>query len=258
MFGFMDNDDIPEVTWAEKLYEAAVKNNADIAFCGYDRVKEGKVISTELTQYGYRNVEVDYNDDFIVYANPSLWNKIYRREIVKDTEFYPFRGCNDTLFFMRAYIDGAKRLTFIPDVLYHYSVRSGSQINNMTLDDIQNLKKYFLVLKEYTVEKGVYEELKESLATSVFLHLAISWMHMVSYNKSVKMKKTTEDVIKYMDENFELWRKCKFFKLSHCIKKGFKFFGIWGVHLLYRMHLQMIYIRLYRFMLDKLHIYIKW
>ena len=60
----------------------------------------GKVVSTEMTQYGTMNKEVDWKDDFIVYANPSLWNKIYRLEKVKHLEFLPFRGCNDTLFFI--------------------------------------------------------------------------------------------------------------------------------------------------------------
>jgi len=52
--GFMDNDDIPEITWAEKLYDAAKKNDADIAFCGYDRrdMDTEKTVATEMTQYG--------------------------------------------------------------------------------------------------------------------------------------------------------------------------------------------------------------
>ena len=83
---FIDSDDVPEVTWAEKLYNAAKANDADIAFSGYDRVDldTEKVVATEMTQYGTMNKDVDWNDDFIVYANPSLWNKIYRRDLVKD------------------------------------------------------------------------------------------------------------------------------------------------------------------------------
>ena len=72
--------------------DAAKANDADIAFSGYDRVDldTGKTVSTEMTQHGTMNKDVDWNDDFIVYANPSLWNKLYRREIVKDLEFLPF------------------------------------------------------------------------------------------------------------------------------------------------------------------------
>ena len=90
----------------EKIPAIKKANDADIAFSGYDRVDldTGKTVSIEMTQYGTMNKEVDWNDDFIVYANPSLWNKLYRREIVKDLEFLPFRGCNDTLFLIHSYM----------------------------------------------------------------------------------------------------------------------------------------------------------
>ena len=258
--GFMDNDDIPEKTWAEKLYEAAKKNDADIAFCGYDRVDMDteKVIATEMTQYGIMNKEVDFKDDFIVYANPSLWNKIYRRECVKDLEFLPFRGCNDTLFLIHSYMTGVKKLTFIPDVLYHYYLRSSSQIHNMNQQDIENLKKYLLVTKQNSIKLGIYDEFKDCLDTMAFLHLAISWMHMVSYDKSVNMRQMTKDTTKYLDDNFSGWRKNKFFKISHCFPKGMKYIAIWGVHLLYRMRLPGIYLWSYKFLVDKLRIEIKW
>lgn len=258
--GFIDSDDVPEVTWAEKLYTAAKKNDADIAFSGYDRVDldTGKTVATEMTQYGTMNKEVDFNDDFIVYANPSLWNKIYRRELVKDLEFLPFRGCNDTLFLIHAYMGGVKKLTFIPDVLYHYYLRSSSQIHNMNTKDIENLKKYFLVTKQDAKDLGIAEEFESDLEAMVFLHLAISWTYMVSYDKDADMKAIKKDIIKYMDENFSGWRKNKFFKLSHCLPKGFKFFCIWGVHLLYRMGLPGIYIWTNRFLVDKLRIEVKW
>jgi len=258
--GFMDNDDIPEITWAEKLYEAAKKNDADIAFCGYDRrdMDTEKTVATEMTQYGTMNQEVDFNDDFIVYANPSLWNKIYRREIVKDLEFLPFRGCNDTLFLIHSYMLGVKKLTFIPDVLYHYYLRSSSQIHNMNRQDVENLKKYFLVTKENAKKLGVYEEFKDCLNAMAFLHLGISWMYMVSYDKTVKMRKMTREVTKYLDENFTGWRKSKFFSISHCFPKGMKFIGIWGVHLFYRIGLPTVYVWIYRFVIDILKIDIKW
>ena len=91
-----------------------------------------------------------------------------------------------------------------------------------------------------------------------FLHLGISWMYMVSYDENVKMRKMTKEVTKYLDENFTGWRKSKFFKISHCFPKGFKFIAIWGVHLLYRMGIPTVYVWSYRFLVDKLGIDIKW
>lgn len=258
--GFIDSDDVPEVTWAEKLYNAAKEVDADIVFSGYDRVDldTGKVVATEMTQYGTITKDVDWNDDFIVYANPSLWNKLYKLEKVKHLEFLPFRGCNDTLFLISAYMDGVKKLKFIPDVLYHYYLRSSSQIHNLGKKDIENLKKYFLVIKEHAKEIGKYEEYKDCLSTMVFLHLAISWVYMVSYDKNVKMSEIIKDVIKYLNENFPEWKNNKFFKISHCFPKGFKFIGIWGVHLLYKLKLPIIYVWVNRFLVDVLKIEVKW
>ena len=258
--GFIDSDDIPEVTWAEKLYNAAKENDADIAFSGYDRVDldTGKTVSVEMTQYGTMNKEVDWNDDFIVYANPSLWNKLYRREIVKDSEFLPFRGCNDTLFLIRAYMDGAKKLTFIPDVLYHYYLRSSSQIHSLNLNDIENLKKYLLVIKEYSKKIGKYDEYKDTLSNMAFLHLGISWAFMLSYDKSVKISKELKNITEYLNINFPEWRNSKLYSIKHCFPKGFKYICIWGVHLFYKLHLPIVYIWVNRFLLDVVKMEVKW
>ena len=92
----------------------------------------------------------------------------------------------------------------------------------------------------------------------VFTHLAISWVFMVSYDKSVKMKDLYKDVIKYMDDNFPEWRNNKFFKISHCFPKGFKFICIWGVHLLYKLRMPQIYVWTNRFLVDRLRVEVKW
>ena len=258
--GFIDSDDVPEITWAEKLYNAAKLNDADIAFSGYDRIDldSGKVVSVEMTQHGTMNKEVDWNDDFIVYANPSLWNKIYRRELVKDSEFLPFRGCNDTLFLIRAYMDGAKILTFIPDVLYHYYLRSSSQIHSLGPKDIENLKKYLLVLKSYSKQIGREEEYSEIFSCMAFLHLGISWAFMLSYYPDVNLRKELKGITNYLDLNFREWRHSRFYSMFHCFPKGMKYVLIWGVHLFYRLGLPGVYIKVNRFLRDKLKKEVKW
>ena len=258
--GFIDSDDVPEVTWAEKLYNAAKENDADIAFSGYDRIDldTGKTVSTEMTQHGTMNKDVDWNDDFIVYANPSLWNKLYRRELVKDSEFLPFRGCNDTLFLIRAYMDGAKKLTFIPDVLYHYYLRSSSQIHSLNLKDIENLKKYLIVMKDYSKKIGKYEEYRDTYSNMAFVHLAISWAFMLSYDESVKMTKELKSITQYLNENFPEWRNSKLYSIKHCFPKGPKYILIWGVHLVYKLHIPIVYIWLNRFVRDVIKKEVKW
>ena len=92
----------------------------------------------------------------------------------------------------------------------------------------------------------------------VFLHLAISWAFMLSYDKSVKMNESLKNIIKYMNENFPEWKNSKHYKISHCFPKGFKFICIWGVHLFYRLHLPIVFIWVNRFLMDIVKLEVKW
>ena len=99
--------------------------------------------------------------------------------------------------------------------------------------------------------------MKYILDLMAFLHLAVSVMYRASYDKSINIKEETKKTKKYLDENFENWRKNPFLTLKYSLGKGFKHIGLWGVSVLYKLNLQMIYIRMYRFVIDKLKIDIK-
>lgn len=255
---FVDTDDYVELNWAEKLYNAAKKADADLAVCGFERInlETGKQVCTDMTGFGNTVKEIDYKDDFVAFINPAPWNKVYKREKIKNLRFLPFRGFNDTMFLMSSYTK-IKKIAFIPDVLYHYYLRYDSQIHSINIDDVNNLKKYLIEVKKLYIDSGKYEEMKYILDLMAFLHLAVSVMYRASYDKTINIKEETKKTRKYLDENFSSWRKNPFLTFRYSIKKGFKHIGLWGVHLLYKMNLQMIYIRIYRFIIDKLKIDIK-
>ena len=256
---FIDTDDYVEPNWAEKLYNAAKENDADLAVCAFERInlETDKVVCTDMTKFGYSCKKIDPKDDFVVFINPAPWNKIYRREKIKDLRFLSFRGFNDTMFLMEAYTK-IDKIVFVPDVLYHYYLRYDSQIHSINQKDVDNLKKYLLEVKAFYKETGKYEKMKYILDLMAFIHLGVSVMYRASYDKSIDIKKMLKETIKYLDDNFSTWRKNPFLKFTYSIKKGFKHFGLWGISLLYKWHMEMVYIRLYRFVIDKLNIDIKW
>lgn len=256
---FVDTDDYVERDWAEKLYNAAKANDADLAVCAFERInlETNKVVGKDMTRFGYCTKKVDPNDDFIVFINPAPWNKIYRREKIKDLRFLSFRGFNDTMFLMEAYTR-IEKIVFVPDVLYHYYLRYDSQIHTINEQDVKNLKKYLLEVKEFYQKSGKYEEMKYILDLMAFIHLGVSVMYRASYDPNINIKKMIKETIKYLDDNFGTWRKNPFLKFTYSIKKGFKHFGLWGISLLYKWNMPMVYIRIYRFFIDKLKIDIKW
>lgn len=255
---FVDTDDYVEPNWAEKLYNAAKQNNADMAVCGFERIdlKTNKVIATNMTNFGNTVKKIDPNDDFVLFINPAPWNKVYKREKIKDLRFLPFRGFNDTMFLASCYTKMSK-IAFVPDVLYHYYLRYDSQIHTVNAKDVENLKKYLLEVKQLYINSNKYEEMKYILDTFAFLHLATSVMYRVSYDKTVNIKIMLKDTIKYLNDNFSNWRKSPFLTLKYSVKKGFKHIAFWGVSLFYKWNIPIVYIRIYRFLVDKLKIDIK-
>ena len=255
---FVDTDDYVQPNWAEKLYNAAKENDADLAVCGFERIdlNTNKVISTNMTGFGNSVKEIKNNDDYLLFINPAPWNKIYKREKIKNIRFLPSRGFNDAMFLASCYTS-MEKIAFVPDVLYHYFLRYDSQIHTVNKQDVENLEKYLLEVKDLYIKSNKYEEMKYILDTFAFLHLGTSVMYRVSYDKSVNMNEMLKETIKYLDNNFENWRKSPFLKLGYSCKKGFKHIALWGVALFYKLGIPGIYIKVYRFLVDKLKIDIK-
>lgn len=256
---FVDTDDYVEPNWAEKLYNAAKESNADMAVCGFERIdlNTGKVVSTNMTQYGNVVKEITNDDDFMVFINPAPWNKIYKLDKVKDLKFLNFRGFNDMIFLASSFTR-INKVAFVPDVLYHYFLRYDSQIHNVNEQDVENFKKYLLDLKQLYINENKYEGMKYILDLMAFIHLGTSVMYRASYDKKINIRKMLKETIKYLDTNFGTWRKNPFLTFSYSIKKGITHVGLWGISKLYKWNIPMLYINLYRFMIDKLKIDIKW
>ncbi len=256
---FVDTDDYVEPNWAEKLYNAAKENDADMAVCGFERIDlaTGKVVSRDMTGFGNAVKKVNALDDFCVFINPAPWNKIYKREKVKDLRFKNFRGFNDMIFLASSY-SKVEKIAFVPDVLYHYFLRYDSQIHSVNEQDVNNFKKYLLELKDLYIQEGKYENMQDIISFLVFLHLGMSVMYRASYDKSIKMGSMLKDTVRYMDENFKSWRKNKFLRFGYSFRHGVKRVALWGIWWLYKHNMGMVYINVYRFVIDKLKIDIKW
>ena len=255
---FVDTDDWVEKNWAEKLYNTAKENNADLAVCGFERIDidTGKVVSKNMTNFGNTIKQINNKDDFVIFINPAPWNKIYKLEKVKDLRFLNFRGFNDMIFLTSSFTK-VKKIAFIPDVLYHYYLRYDSQIHSVNEKDVENFKKYLIELKELYIKENKYEEMKYILDLMAFIHLGTSVMYRASYDKNIKIKEMIKETIKYLDKNFSTWRKSPYLKFRYSLKKGIKHIGLWGISKLYKWNMPMVYINSYRFLVDKLKIDIK-
>jgi len=214
------------------------------------------VVSKDMINHGYDVKTINAKDDFVLFINPAPWNKIYKTEKVKDLRFLPFRGFNDMLFLLSSYTK-INKVAFVPEVLYHYYLRYDSQIHTVNKQDVENLKKYFLEVKQLYLDNKKYEDMKYIIDMMAFIHLGVSVMYRASYDKSINIKEMLKETIKYLDNNFGTWRKSPFLKFSYSLKKGIKHIGLWGISKVYKWNMPMLFIKPYRFAVDVLKIDIK-
>lgn len=256
---FIDTDDYVELNWAEILYQEAKKNDADIAVCGFERIdmNTNRVIGKDRIGNKYIVKNINPKDDFCAFINPAPWNKLYKREKVKQLRFLNLRCFSDMMFLASSFTK-LEKIVIIPQILYHYNLRYDSQIHTINQEDIDNFKKYILEVKKLYIEKNKYQEMKNILELMVFIHLAISIMYRASYNKEINFKQERKETKEYLNEYFPRWQKNPFLKFSYCIKRGIKHIAIWLVAKMYQLNLEGIFFGLYRFMIDVLKIDIKW
>lgn len=184
---FIDPDDWVELDMLERLYEFAKVNDSKIIKFNY---KEYNDFSKKITNRDFKEfVKKKYHYDLVKFPyyswkelkNNCLWHldlhtpmHIYSTEFVKSNniKFAPNKYGEDHIF-ANATMLLAERIDFLDAYLYYYRIRSESSIHKIDDDNFcvfENIK----LLKEFLIEHGLFEELKEEwfkyLKNSLCLH----------------------------------------------------------------------------------------
>ena len=256
--GFVDSDDYVALDFAEKLYEAAKKENADIVVCGFDRIdlETGNLYSREMTKFPIKSFEIQENPGLLLEVNTALWNKIYKSELVKgmhDLQNPPII-LEDTAFLQLIYIN-AQKIVFLNDSLIYYIVRNKSAINSVNETIILPI---YEALKEV---RSVYEQenpkMLKYLDSCVFLHLGISLMYRVYSAVDLDFDKTFKYNKGYIDKYFPNWNN-EYITLKFIFKNNGANKKLYIGKKFYDFHIFKLFLFVYTFIIDKLGVDIKW
>lgn len=258
--GFTDSDDYITLDYAEKLYHAAKKSNADMAISGFYRVDTDTqhVYSTEMTGFEGKSIDMTKNPEDILSVNTALWNKLYKAEVLKNMKNLdnPPRILDDMMFLLLAYLN-TKEITFIKDPLYYYMVRQDSIMGQIKKEQIESTQNAMVRIKEIYEKDEKGKNLLEVIDAMAFLHFGISLMFRMSYDKK-NFKQVLKENRKFLDGHFPLWRKSKFLNISYAISHKGANLKVAIVKKLYVCHLFRAFLSVYRFIIDTLKIDIKW
>ncbi len=257
--GFVDSDDYVNEEFALKLYSNAIRNDSDIAVCGFDRIDldTNKLYSREMCKSSKYNFEIKKKPSYLLMLNGAPWNKIYKKELFDN--MYKMnnipRVLDDLMFQQLLYVH-AKKVTFVNESLIYYMIRKDSIMNTINMDLLPSVYDSMIEVRNYYKEEN--KSLLEYIDTSAFLHIGVSLMYRLSNNKDIDFKKLLKENDKYLKKNFPKYKKSKYIKLHYILTHGGVNFKLWIVKIFYNLGLFRLFLKMYKFMIRKFQIDIKW
>jgi glycosyltransferase involved in cell wall biosynthesis len=132
--GYVDSDDWIELDMYERMYNACVENNAQLAVCRYFREYDDKTVDdgTPRIEIFSRDeilrIYITDKDGYMVYN--SVWSKLFKRELVEGVVFPKGRNSEDIMYTTRA-LCKLDKAAYIDTCLYHYVIDRKDSIMNV-------------------------------------------------------------------------------------------------------------------------------
>ena len=122
---FVDADDYVEPDLLEKLYRSLTESGADISTCGADgiRLESGPART-------YSRAEAGCGLAKGAPFNHVPWGQLYCAELARACPFDENVFYSEDLLFLYEALKRSEKVSCIPDVLYHYVSREGSQMRS--------------------------------------------------------------------------------------------------------------------------------
>lgn len=134
--GFIDPDDFIDETMFSKLFVAAMKDNYDISYCGYNEYYENngksKPVKDNIENFKNGSISKIYNEQLICYLRIGIWRAIYRRQFLIDNNIHfhtELRRFDDLPFKVEVHTL-AEKVISVPEYMYYYRLnRKGQDVS---------------------------------------------------------------------------------------------------------------------------------
>lgn len=122
---FVDADDSVEPDLLEKLYDNLLETGADISICGaYGIRQEDAPAGTFSRQEAIRCLARGCPFHHVP------WGRLYPLELVRRCPFEEQIFYSEDLLFLYQLFQQVEKVSYLPDKLYHYTCREGSQVHS--------------------------------------------------------------------------------------------------------------------------------
>lgn len=155
---FMDADDWAEPDFYEKLYNAS--HGADLVCGSTVYYENGKF---RKNNYISKNT---FKDTYALIHSGVVWNKIYRRETVKDIRFPTDSKFEDTYYNFAATLV-ANKIARVKDAVIYYNIHPGSDMTALDPNRLYDYFKLFGYFRDFALARSKGLEMLERFQVNV-------------------------------------------------------------------------------------------
>lgn len=174
---FVDADDMLPLGAIDSLVREAKLNQSDMVIGNYEypSTVDGRVKKSDIDFYQYQHTDVELSHNLKTYPSTlflqgrNIWNKLYRKDLIKDDFFVDLQLNEDVFFVARAFLH-ANTITETGKTVYYFTPKSrglSSFYSHVAISDtdkeMESLKNEF---QEYD-PNGKYNEAFNQLMLQV-------------------------------------------------------------------------------------------
>jgi phosphorylcholine metabolism protein LicD/glycosyltransferase involved in cell wall biosynthesis len=221
--GFVDGDDFVDVTMFEKLYNRAIETYSDIVVCDHNSVvlnynSTVKTSTLHKIQNGHLFGKSIYESHGILaFARSYAWNKLYKREIIKNFEFPKGQHFEDSAVVYNI-LSLANRVEYLPEALYFYVVGRAGAITNSCNNRMYDIFKSCDSIINHYQKIGQYEELKSEIESLCLMHIHARFAILRTKGGLARKFKFVDTAFDYIEKNFPNWQNNPYYLKSRAEK----------------------------------------
>lgn len=203
---FVDSDDTIAPNLLELCVAAGEESDAEIVAFEYDmRTEAGELIKTVKSPFNFpKNGDIRTDRKFLLLQSMA-WNKLFLAEFYHSSGLeFPEHVWYEDLIFCTKLMSGAKRIVYLDQPLYRYSLRAGSIMRNANIDRNREIMSAMDDVLSFFRENGLqqqyYDELCYLAIDNIYIAASLRLIRMDRHNSMI------DEFHEYLKKNFPDYR----------------------------------------------------
>ena len=218
---FIDSDDYLDRSACEKLYFKAINEKLDLVLCNFHKMLEKNDELEEIAP----DFVIPYFENTTLYKNPNLlldvnlapWNKLYKKELLKNVTFPENLKYEDAIVVVKA-MARAKKIGIVDEKLNYYLVRNKSETTVMDKRVFDILKITNMIIAELK-SYSYYNKIEKYVSAWCTRNLFRYTLQQRNQNDKKLANRFIDEVFEFLNSNFPDWRNNEIWKKRSILKR---------------------------------------